>query len=69
MKQEQIQRDAHRTIEAVLDSCPQAARVLLRHGMACVGCVMARFETLAEAACEYHVNVTALLDELHEAEP
>lgn len=68
MNHELAQLDAHWTIEAVLDARPRAAGVLVRHGMACVGCVMARFETLAEAAREYHLNVSSLLNELCEAE-
>ena len=52
------------TIHALLDAHPDAGAVLLRHGMACVGCVMARFETLAEAAREYGLEAGALLAEL-----
>jgi hybrid cluster-associated redox disulfide protein len=55
---------ADSTVQAVLDARPDAARVLLRHGMACVGCTMAPFETMAEAAREYGVDLPSLLREL-----
>ena len=54
----------HWTIEALLDAYPYAARVLIRHRMACVGCTMAPFESVAEAAAEYRVDLDAFLNEL-----
>ena len=56
--------DPNSTVQAVLEADPAVARVLLRHGMACVGCAMAPFETLAEAAREYRVDLPSLLAEL-----
>lgn len=64
MKPSSQQPQAHWTIEALLEACPGAAMVLTRHGMACVGCAMARFETLAEAAREYRIDLASLLEEL-----
>jgi len=32
--------------------------------MACVGCATARFETIADAAREYHVDLRSLLNDL-----
>lgn len=52
------------TIETLLRIQPNAARVFLKHGMACVGCPMAAFETVAEAAREYGVDLGVLLSEL-----
>ncbi|HWB53703.1 MAG TPA: DUF1858 domain-containing protein [Tepidisphaeraceae bacterium] len=52
------------TIESILDACPEAARVLLRHGMACVGCAIAPYETLRQAANEYALEVEQLFDEI-----
>jgi hybrid cluster-associated redox disulfide protein len=54
------------TIDLLLKNRPEAWHVLLRYGMACVGCVMAPFETVAEAAREYRVDLCALVKELHE---
>ena len=45
--------DRHMTVRQLLDSHPEAARVFLDRGMACVGCSMSKFETLGEAARNY----------------
>ena len=55
---------ARLTIERLLSARPRAATVLLRHGMACVGCPMARFETLTEAAREYRLELSELIHEV-----
>jgi hybrid cluster-associated redox disulfide protein len=51
----------------LIDGWPAAARVLARHGMACVGCGMARFETIAEATAAYGVDSEAFLQEISRA--
>ena len=68
MKSPSPHPDFHWTIEALLDSRPDAIRILGRHGMACAGCAMAPFETLAEAAREYRLDRDTLLRELLEIE-
>lgn len=52
------------TIAALLATHPRAARVLLRHRMICVGCAMARFETVHDAAKVYRLDERELLDEI-----
>lgn len=51
----------------MLDACPEAMHILLRNGMACVGCTMAPFETVAEAAREYGLDLSSFIDELQRA--
>jgi hybrid cluster-associated redox disulfide protein len=46
---------------------PFAARVLLHYGMDCVGCAIARFETLAEACGVYGVSPDELIRALDAA--
>jgi hybrid cluster-associated redox disulfide protein len=46
---------------------PQVALVFVRHRMACVGCVMAPFESIAAAAAVYHVPLDRFLQELQHA--
>ncbi len=46
---------------------PQVIPVLLEHRMACVGCCMARFETLAAAAAIYGLDLQKLLADLSRA--
>jgi hybrid cluster-associated redox disulfide protein len=48
-------------VEEVLHAHPQAARVFIRHRMACVGCPMAPFMTVAEAAAAYDLPTERLL--------
>ncbi len=52
------------SIEDVIGRMPHAARVFARRGMACVGCALSRFETVADAAANYGVNERVLLREL-----
>lgn len=52
---------ANDTIEALLARQPGAARILLDRGMHCVGCAIARFETIAEACAIYGLSVEELL--------
>ena len=49
------------TMAELLEDCPAAGAVLARRGMACVGCVMAPFETLGEAARAYGTDPDELL--------
>jgi hybrid cluster-associated redox disulfide protein len=56
--------NTHETVSALLANDPRAARILLNHGMHCVGCAIARFETLAEVCAVYGVPVEQLLKEL-----
>lgn len=43
---------------------PQVIPLLLERGMACVGCGMARFETLSDAAGVYELDLRGLLADL-----
>lgn len=58
---------ANDTIAAILLKRPEAARVLVRHRMHCVGCAIAPFETLAEACAIYGIALERLLGELDAA--
>ena len=51
----------------VLAWSPAAVRVLVNRGMGCAGCPFARFETVAEVARIYHVDVGDLAAALMEA--
>lgn len=46
---------------------PAAAAVFFTHRMACVGCSLSAFDTLADAAREYRLPLAAFLDELADA--
>ena len=55
---------ADETVAALLTREPRAARVLLDHGMHCVGCAIAPFETLAEICVIYGVSLEQLIADL-----
>lgn len=48
----------------LLAGWPAASSVLAARGMACVGCAMARFETVGEAAVAYGFDPQELLREV-----
>ena len=58
--------DSDETVAALLAREPRAGRVLLDHGMHCVGCAIAPFETLAEICVIYGVSLEQLLVDLRD---
>ena len=58
---------AQTTIQEILDAYPQASSVFIRHRMACIGCALAPFCTLASAAQVYNVSLLSLITECQEA--
>jgi hybrid cluster-associated redox disulfide protein len=54
------------TVSDYLERCPEGARVFLAHRMACVGCSLAKFDTLADAARSYGLPLEGFLHELAE---
>ena len=59
--QEQI---ANETVENLLNRWPETAEVFHRHGMACVGCAVAPFYSVADAINTYHISHAEFLNEL-----
>ncbi len=55
---------AKMTIESVLTRWPQTAIVFYQHNMACVGCAVAGFYTIADAADIYSLPQEQFLSEL-----
>ena len=70
MKQEKEQPNnkitADTTIDTVTRQHPQAAIVLLRHTVNCVGCHISRFHDVATVSKRYNLELDALLTELNE---
>jgi hybrid cluster-associated redox disulfide protein len=58
------QLTVHLTMAQLVEGWPAAAPVLARRGMGCVGCTMARFETVGEAAAAYGFDPEELLTEI-----
>lgn len=55
------------TVADLLGRYPQAAPIFIQNHMACVGCSMSGFETLADAAKTYNLSLEKLLGELKQA--
>lgn len=55
--------NVHLTMAELLAGWPAARTAVARRGMACMGCPMAPFETLAEAADAYGIDARELLRE------
>jgi hybrid cluster-associated redox disulfide protein len=51
-------------VAEVMDRWPQTIPVFFRYRMACVGCPIAPFETMAEVAAIYGLNLSRFLNEL-----
>lgn len=63
---------ADMTVEDILTRWPQTADVFGRHNMACVGCPVAPFYTVSEAAVVYKLTPAEFVAELEQviaAEP
>jgi hybrid cluster-associated redox disulfide protein len=65
--------DASITVSELLAARPRAVRVFLDRNLACVGCTMARFDTLADVARIYRLDLAdlnaALSDDAGVGEP
>lgn len=55
---------AQLTVAQVLERWPATAAVFARRCMACLGCAMAPFDTVGEAAAVYGVELETFLSEL-----
>ncbi len=55
------------TVTELLTRWPQTVDVFFRHHMACVGCVMAPFESVSQVATNYGLPCARLLRELRHA--
>jgi len=57
---------ADMTVEDVLTRWPETADVFGRHNMACVGCPVAPFYTVSEAAVVYKLSCDEFVKELEQ---
>lgn len=64
---EQPQFEANLIVAEVLARWPQTIPVFMRRRMGCVGCAMTPFETLAEVAAIYKLDLDDFLAELRQA--
>ncbi|TIU53493.1 MAG: DUF1858 domain-containing protein, partial [Mesorhizobium sp.] len=48
------------TMDGIMREAPAAVRVVLQHGMLCVGCPIASFHTVSDAAREHDLDEAQL---------
>ena len=53
------------TVAEVLEKWPETVTVFQEFKTACVGCVMAPFDTMADVARIYEIELSDLLEALH----
>jgi hybrid cluster-associated redox disulfide protein len=56
--------DIQTTVDRVLQTCPQAFSVFMKHKTKCVGCFMQQFCTLQDVASTYQLSLETLIDEI-----
>ncbi len=54
-------------IGEIVQKHPQTVRVFLSHGLMCVGCAAARFESLEQGAVAHGIDVDILVKDLNAA--
>jgi hybrid cluster-associated redox disulfide protein len=62
----QPQLTANLTVAEVMDCWPETIPVFFRYRMACVGCSIAPFGTLAEVAAIYRLDLECFMYELRQ---
>ena len=63
---EQIPLTADLTAAEVMERWPETIPIFFRYRMACVGCPIAPFETLADVAVAYGLDRECLVNELRQ---
>jgi hybrid cluster-associated redox disulfide protein len=54
-------------ISEIVQGYPETIRVFLSHGLMCIGCAAARFETLEQGAIAHGIDVDTLVADLNSA--
>ena len=55
------------SIGDIVDQYPETVSVFISHGLGCIGCDIAQFETLEEGAMAHGIDVEALLKDLNKS--
>jgi len=58
---------ADMSIGEVIHGYPDLVEVFFRHGLTCVGCAVARFESIGQGAIAHGIDVDALVADLNQA--
>ena len=52
-------------IQEIVDSYPQTVAIFFKHGLGCLGCAAARFESIEQGAMAHGLDVDALMVDLN----
>lgn len=55
------------SIREAIEAHPEIAPVFIQHGMGCLGCAIASFESIEEGAVAHGIDVDALIADLNAA--
>jgi hybrid cluster-associated redox disulfide protein len=53
-------------ISEVIQRYPELIPVFIQHGLGCIGCAMAQFESIEQGATAHGMNIDALMKDLNE---
>lgn len=51
----------------IVNQYPQTVPVFQSYGMACIGCMAARFETLEQGAAAHGIDIASMVEDLNKA--
>ncbi len=54
-------------INDVVKQYPETIAVFMKHGLHCIGCAIAAFESIADGATVHGIDVGVLIDDLNSA--
>jgi hybrid cluster-associated redox disulfide protein len=63
MKTEKITKDM--TLGEVVQKYPETIPIMLEHGLHCIGCHVAAFETIEQGATSHGIDVEKLLKDMN----
>jgi len=55
------------SIGEIVDQYPETVPVFMSHGLGCIGCAIAQFETLEEGAMAHGIDVEVLVRDLNKS--
>lgn len=55
------------SIKEVIEKHPEVAPVFIQHGMGCLGCAIASFESVGEGAQAHGIDIDSLIKDLNAA--
>jgi len=55
------------SIGEIVEQYPETVPVFMSHGLGCIGCAIAQFETLEEGAMAHGIDVEVLVQDLNKS--